>query len=172
MRIEIRTLDEHISRLSGDLRLFTTHDAGERDRFFSVGDDEHVGSQSAFDAVERGELLTWSCATDHDTTSSEFVEVECVQRLAQLVKYIVRDIGDVVDRPLANCFESFGEPVRGWTNLHAAHEARGVTRTQIRIVDLNRSQARGFSFGFDRSFFRQAQLLALDNRELACDTDV
>src|SRR6185369_7095887 len=139
MRIEVCTLDQHISRLCGDLRLFTTHDAGERDRIFGVGDDEHVGGQSAFDAVERGELLAGSCATDHDTTSSEFVEVECVQRLAQLVKHVVRYVCDVVDRPLANCFESFGKPLRGWTNLHAAHETRGVTRTQIRIVDLNGS---------------------------------
>src|SRR6185503_19993055 len=172
MRIEVRTLDQHIVGLCRDLRFFTAHDPGKRDGLLSISDDEHVGSQSALDTVECGEFLARCRTTDNDATSTEFFKVECVQRLAQLVKHVVGDVCDVVDGTLTNRFAAFGEPLRGWTNLYTAYKARGVTRTQIRILDLNGSQARGVSFGFDRSSFRQPQMFLFDYRQLTCDTDV
>src|SRR3569832_825820 len=156
MRREVSTLDQHVFSLTGDLRLFTTHDSGEGDCFFSIGDDEHVIREGSLHAVERLELLTTVGATYDDPSTIEFLKVEGVQRLAQLVKHVVGYVGDIVDGTLADGFETFHEPIRRWTNLHTTHEPRRISRTQIRILNLNGSEIGSPSFSFRRLRSRQA----------------
>src|SRR6185503_17416234 len=120
MRSEVRALDQHIFSLIGDLRIFAAHDSGKSDGFLRVCDDEHLVRERTLDAVESLELLTGIRTTHDNPSAAEFLKVESVQRLAQLVKDVVGDVGDVVDRTLADRFESLHQPIRRWTNLHAA----------------------------------------------------
>src|ERR1051325_9674723 len=102
----------------------------------------------------------------------DFEKLEGVQWLAQLVKHVVSDVGDVVDGTLTDSFETFHEPIGRWTNLHASDETSRVSRTQIRIFNLNGREIRRASFSFRRFRRRQAQLTLLDDGHFARDADM
>src|SRR6185437_4761158 len=141
----------------------TTHDSGECDCFFTIGDDEHVVRQRSLHAVERLELLTGVGAAHDDPSTAEFFEIEGVQGLAQLVQHVVGNVGDVVDGTLTDGFETFNEPIGRWTNLHASHETRRIAWTQIRILNLYRSEIRRATLSFGRLRRRQTQLALFDD---------
>jgi len=69
-----------------------------------------------------------------------------MQGLAQFVEDVVRDVGDVVYRTLANRLQTFRQPIGRRCDLHAAHDPRRVTRTQIGIANFDRCEIARFTF--------------------------
>src|SRR6185369_1553104 len=165
MRIEIRTLDQHIGSLRRDFRLFAAHNSSQRHRLLGVGNDQHVAGKSSLNTVESLQLLSRCSTTNNDATTAEFFEVESVQRLAEFVQNVVGDVGNIIDGPLTDCFETPGQPLRRWANLDASHESRGITRTEIGIFDLDGSQARRSPFSLRLFTSRQTQVTILDHTD-------
>ena len=92
-------LDEHVRGVSGDLAVPASHDTGQGDGPFRVGDDRHGRRQLVFTAVECLQALTRRRPPNPDLGSRDARQVERVQRLVRLQQHIVRRIDDVVDRP-------------------------------------------------------------------------
>jgi hypothetical protein len=135
LRVEVGALDEHVRRSSGNLRLLAAHHARDGDGARGVGDDEHLLVQLALDAVERLQLLARARAPDDDALLVQLREVEGVERLAHLVHHEVGDVGDVVDGALADGLKPLHEPLGRRRDLHAAHDARGVARAEVFVLD-------------------------------------
>ena len=105
----------------------------------------------------------------------ESIEVERVERLAELVEHEVGDIDHVVDRPQPDGAEPLAQPPRGRTHRdpfdHPSREAR--TAFGIHDLDLGAQLGRGRReqlLGNRRR--RLVEPFAECRRELACDTDV
>src|SRR6185437_6604084 len=60
-----------------------------------------------------------------------------MKRLTKFMQHIVGNISDIVDRPLANFAQAFGQPGRRWSNPDSTNNPRGITGTQILVADLD-----------------------------------
>src|SRR5438132_1397009 len=56
------------------------------------------------------------------------------------MQHIIRDIRDIVDRALTNRFKLLHQPLWRGSDLHAAHESRGIAWAEIGIEDFNRRE--------------------------------
>ena len=63
-----------------------------------------------------------------------------MQRLADFMKHEVRDIGNVVNWPLADHFQSLRQPIWRRSDLDTTHDTGSITGTEIRIANFNRSE--------------------------------
>src|SRR5690242_4039819 len=69
------------------------------------------------------------------------IEIKSMDRLAHFEHYKVGYVGDVIHRPLADRFEPLGQPRRRRSYLDSADQPRGITRTEVGIEYLHRSNA-------------------------------
>src|SRR6185312_12096016 len=152
-RIEICALDEHVFGVVVNLRVLAAHDAGERNAFLLVGDQEHVAVQRAFDVVERFEFFALSGAADDDgglfrlvtsaATGNEVI-IESVQRLADFHHHEIGDVHDVVDAADADFFQRGAQPIGAGADLHAFDDARGVARAEFGVIDADGNEVLHF----------------------------
>ena len=73
------------------------HHAGQGDRLLGIGDHQVVGAELALLAVERGQRLALARAAHHDAAAGELLQIESVQRVAQLEQGQVGGVDDVAD---------------------------------------------------------------------------
>ena len=106
--IEPCGFDENVLRLGRDHGVPAAHDAGEAESFLFVGDDEVVGIEDAFDAVERLQLFAFAGAADDDA-AFDLVEVEGVGGMAHAEQDEVGGIDGVGDQLLAEQGEALGD---------------------------------------------------------------
>src|SRR5581483_870846 len=104
-----------------------------------VADEQIVGSQLSFDAVEGGEFFDCAGAPHQDFFSGQTIEIEGVQRLAGFEHDVVGRIDDRVDRANAAGFQAVAQPGRRRRHGDAVHEPRGVARAEARVLDLQRA---------------------------------
>ena len=149
MRLEIGALDQHVLGTDSDLAVEPTHDAGQGDTLGFIGDQQCVSRQLVFLLIERREFLAIGGVAHDDHRLGRTVRyreqmiIERVQRLAGLEHHIVRHIDNIVDAPDANQFKCVAQPGRAGANLHAANDARVVTRTMLGVVESYIDQRRG-----------------------------
>src|SRR5207244_11122980 len=96
------------------------------------------------DSVQRFDRLALARSPNDDAIFRQLREIESMQRLPQFVKHIIRYIGDVLDRSLADRFELFHQPLRRGRDLHAANNPRGITRAEVGVANLYGGQVRCF----------------------------
>ncbi len=112
LRIDVgsnQALSSAIVVVAADTSLVAAaHDAGQRLRAIAVGDDEHLGRQRPLLPVERRQRLAGPRRADAQRRAGERVEVERMQRMAELEQHVVGDVDDVADRADAGG----GEPLR------------------------------------------------------------
>ena len=58
---------------------------------------------------------------------------------------VIRNIGDVVDRSLPDGFDFLYQPWRRRTDFHAPNDSRRVSRTEIRIQNVDRRKLAGLT---------------------------
>ena len=84
---------------------------------------------------ERHQGLAGARAAHHDAPLGELVEIEGVQRVPEFPHHEIGDVGDVVERPQPDRFDEVDEPGGRRGDGDAAHQARGVSRASLEIVD-------------------------------------
>src|SRR6266404_4942661 len=136
-RSKIRALEQYIGGVGADLGIGAAHDAGERDRSSTVGNDQIVREELARDAVERDERLAATSASDDDPPVGDPRQVERVERLPPLQHDVVRHVDDVADRPHADHREADLHPRGRRRDTHAANDACRVPWTEVRRVDVD-----------------------------------
>ena len=136
-RVEVRALDEDVLRLVSDLGVKTAHDAGHGDWAIAVTDQEVVGGEGTFDAIERRHLLALGRAANDDFGSAEPREVEAVNRMAPLEQNQIGRVDDVRQGAKAEIVQSVAEPEWRWSDFDTRHERGAVPRAAIAIGDLD-----------------------------------
>lgn len=132
---------ENVGGAGVHLAVEAPHDAGQGDRFFGVGDDEHVGGQRVLGAVQSGKGFLGMGAADDDAAAGQAMEIKSVQRLAELEHDVVGYVHDVVDAAQADGFQTPDEPVGAGADADALDQAGDVEGTEIRLQDLDAGQA-------------------------------
>src|SRR5439155_24755410 len=121
--------------------------------------------------VERGELLRVMGAADDDVVSGDAIIVEGVQRLAELEHDVVRDIDNVVDRPLAERDQALLHPLGRRRDLDPFYDRRQVATAQVRRLNLHRYTAFDLSAALFVIERRLAYGLARQRGDLAGDAE-
>ena len=112
-RVEVGGFDEHVDRRLGDLGVRAAHDAGDPQDALgaAVGDEQILGVQGAFDAVEGRVPLPRPSAADDDRPAQP-AEVVGVQRLAEIEHDVVRRVHGQGDRPHPRGGQAVAQPLR------------------------------------------------------------
>ena len=97
----------------------------------------------------------------------KFVEIEGVQRVAQLEHHVVRHIHHVVDRFLSDRFQALPQPVRRRLHLHSAQHPRRETPAQIAGFNIHVRRLRCFFRGFFQFGMQLLQRQAVNRRHFA-----
>ena len=178
-RGEVGGFDEDVDGRVVDLGSLSAHDTGESDAFLAVGDQQVVGRERVFLAVEGGELLVRSGAADHDgrfavVAAADETIVEGVERLAGLEHHVVRDVDDVVDAAETDLLERGAQPIGAGPDLHALHDASGVARAEVRRLQPHGDEVRdvlGAGGGRRQLGGRDPERVAGHGGDLAGDAD-
>ena len=136
--VPVGDLEEHARRRLGDLGAVAAHDPGDRGGALVVGDEAVGGAERADLVVERDDLLTLLGAAHDESPTGDAVEVERVQRLPGQQHHVVRDVDDVVDRPLPRRRQARLEPQRRRADRDVLEHARGEPRAEVRRLHLDR----------------------------------
>ena len=141
-RMEGGRFQQHRRRRLRHLRLEPAHHAGQRDRRLRIRDSEHIGRKLLFVAVDHHHLLALPGASHDDLASAQLLEIESVQRLAQLQHHVVRDIDDDVDRAHPAGDKPLLHPARRFSHPHVLDQRGDVAIAQVRVGDLHRRPRR------------------------------
>ena len=114
------------------------HHASQRDRLLRVGDDEVFGRELAVNAVERLQNFAFARAAHDDRAALQQIEIEGVRGMAKLVQRIVGGVSDVVDGARAQQLQTLDDVLRRRADLDVADDARGISRTALRVFDDDR----------------------------------
>ena len=131
---EHRTFQENSRSCRGHFARLAAHHAGQRDGLFRVGDDQVVGAQLPLLAVQGYERLALARTADDDFFAGELVEIEPVQRVAELEQREVGRVDDVADRPHAAGPQTLLYVQWRGAYANALDQARDVTRAPLRIL--------------------------------------
>ena len=108
--------------------------------FCSSAIKQHFVRQRALLIVERLEFFAGSGAADDDgrlavRAFGDEMIIKRVQRLAGFQHDVIRHVHDVADAADADFFQRVAQPIRARPDLHAFDDARGVTRTKLRVFN-------------------------------------
>ena len=98
---------------------------------------QHVGVEHALDVVERRHPLPRPRTAHDEPPARDEVGVERVHGLAGEEHHEVRDVHDVVDRPLPRRHEACLQPRRRLRDGHVLEQARGEAGAELRSLDLD-----------------------------------
>ena len=126
---------QHTGGGRGDFAVGAAHHAADADGFVRVGDQQVVGSQDAFHAVQGGELFARRGAAHEDVTVGHGVQVKGVQRLVELQHHIVGDIHHIVDGAQAGAGQAVLQPVGRGADFDAGDDRCGVAEAQVGVGD-------------------------------------
>lgn len=169
-RVEVRALEQHVRGALVNLALGAAHHAGERDRARVVSDREIARFERAVLAVERAQLLA-RLGRAHAHRAAHAIEIERVQRLAELEHHEVRHVDDVVDAAHPCGFELVDDPLGRRRHAHAAHDAGRVTRAARAIFDRDAHVLRRGVARLAWRELREAELAAEQRAHLARDAE-
>ena len=100
-RIEIGSNQAHSIRMLRVLKLNfafrAAHHAADAERVRRIADHGHVFCERPLHAIQRAQLLAGTSAAHDDAMFVQFVEIECVQCVAQLEHHVIGDVHHVVD---------------------------------------------------------------------------
>ncbi len=136
-RMEVGALEEHVLRPGVDLALGAAHHAGERHRASAIGDHEVRGLERPLLPVEGEQPLAGARRAHAHAAAPQPIEIEGVERLAELEHHQVGDVHDVVDAALARGLEARRQPGRRRRDAHAPHDARRVAVAAGAVLDLD-----------------------------------
>ncbi|GIV03242.1 MAG: hypothetical protein KatS3mg015_2072 [Fimbriimonadales bacterium] len=128
-------LEEYPTRLRRHLRFFASHDPCDGHRTLGVADHEHPRFELSIHAVQCANLLSGLCGTDNNAPFLEPVEVEGVQRLAQLQHHVVRGVYDDVNRSHAGRRNTALNPLRGRPGFDVRPNPRSIPWAQVGDLD-------------------------------------
>ena len=168
-RVEHRALEENPRRALAHLAALPAHHAGQRDRLRGVGDDQVVGEKLALLAVERRQELAFARAPHDDAGAVEAIEIERVQRVSQLEQRQVGRVHHAVDGPHAARAQPLLHGERRGPDAHALDDARHVSRTALRVLDLDARRQLALPRRRDE---RQPHRCTDQRRQLARDAEV
>ncbi len=133
-RIEVRALEHDDGCPLGDFGCRATHDAGNGDGPFGVGNDQHVGGELARLSIEGLDRFASLRRPHANLRAGQFREVERVHRMSHLEQHVVGDVDDVADGTDAGGLQPCLHP-RGRGPDGHVRDSAGVSRTQIGILD-------------------------------------
>ena len=132
----------------------------------------HVFRQRAFGAIERADFFAGLRATNDDAVLLQFIEIESVQRVAQLEHHVIGHVHHVVDGFFADRFQALPQPVRRRLHFHSAQHARRETPAKIRRRDFHARRVGYFFRGFFQLGMQRLQRQAVNRRHFARDAQV
>ena len=106
-RVEVSRLDQDLGGCLGGLGETSPHDARQGHRTLGIGDHQRrlrewlstgLSARTHDRAAQKLQCLALGHAPDDDPGARDLLEVEGMKRLAPLVKDIVGDVDDIVDR--------------------------------------------------------------------------
>ena len=92
----------------------------------------------------------------------DFIEIKGMQRLAQFEHHVVRNIDDIVDRGVAQRFETLAQPIRRRLHFHPAHHASRESRAKFRRFDRDARRLRDRRRGFREFRLHRLQRKAIE----------
>ena len=140
-RLEIGRLEDDGGGRRRHFGSGAAHHTGDALSAFPVRDDQHVGVQFSFDAVERRRALTRLRAARCQRGAGEKRQVVGVHRLAKLEVDVVGDVNEVADWPYAGRQQTRGHPRRRAADRDVGNRGR-EPRAQLGIVDRHRDAIR------------------------------
>ena len=167
-RREEGRFEEQFARLQRDAALLAAHDAGHRQRFLVIGDDEHVGGEFQRLLVEQQELFARTRhARAHGAGKARVVEG--VQGLPEFEHDVVGDVDQRRDRADAAALQATDHPFGACrARIDAADDAAAVARAGGRR--LQRDRTGHFAGDGDRGDLREDGAGAGERCDLARDS--
>ena len=133
--LERGRLEHDLSDRVRDLGVGASHHAGDARRAAGMRDHERLRIEHATLVVERRQRLARACAPRDQGVPGEAFAIVRVQRLAEVVRDVVRDIDDVGDRPDAHTVQPCLQPEGRRRNRDTGQDAGREARAQVRVVD-------------------------------------
>ena len=133
--VKARRFKDDGSRILHDAAVFAAHHTGHGDGLFRIRNDEHILSERALHAVERGNLLAVFRTADDHAPTLEIAQVKGMHRLAVFQHDIVCDIDNVVNRAHAARAQPLAQPARGRLNAHILNHRAHIAVALLRIQD-------------------------------------
>ena len=130
LRIEIRGLDEDVAGPLGGAGVLAAKHAAKPEHPAVVGDDAHIGIDRIALAVEAFERLA-PLAEPGSDRALDLVGVVDVKRAAAVVRDVVGDIDQRVDRPEPDRLQATLQPLGARSVPDAANDAAGEDRAGV-----------------------------------------
>jgi len=150
--------------LISDRGELATHHTRQGGRFLAVGDYQVAGLQAVIFAVQCKKSLFLFGASDNDGRAGivfvftcQHVIIKRVQGMTGFQHHIVGDIHHIVDRPEAGFNQGALDPERGFANLDMIKQPGCVTRTELRVPDLQFEGHRAILASGGSDKFRKAE---------------
>ncbi len=97
--------------------------------------------------------------------------IKRVQRLATFKHDVIRHVHDIANAADADFFQRAFKPVRTRPDFHTFDDARGVTRTNLRVFDFHRNQVSCLAAAGRKFDLCNPQRITSDRRNFTCNTD-
>ncbi len=169
--IPVGRLEEHARRGRGHLALGAAHHAADAHRVLGIAHHRHVRAEGALLAVEGLDPLARLRATHHHRVPGEGVEVEGVERLAQLPHDVVGHVDQVVDRAQADRAQPLGEPGRRRLHREPRDHPGAEARAEVGGLHVHRGEGGGVGLALGGEHAGEAEGRAGEGRDLARDPD-
>ena len=142
-RVEPGAFEQHRLRAAGYSRLLAPHDAGQGHRPFGVGDDQSVFGKFPLLFVECAQGFAVPRPPHDDFLLPQTVEVEGMKGMAQFHQHVVRHIGDIVDGPNPDRFQTLCQPSGRGSDANISDHSCAVPVAEFRIGNLDGSRVAG-----------------------------
>lgn len=129
--VEEGAFQEQIAGIVAHTAVLTAHHAGDGQRAAMISDDQSIGTQADFLAVEQHQLLALF-SHPHANAAIDFGEVEGVHRLAELEHHVVGDVHRCIDAANIGTTQALDHPQRGRARqVNVTYNATEVTRARL-----------------------------------------
>ncbi|KPW89077.1 Uncharacterized protein ALO79_06617 [Pseudomonas syringae pv. castaneae] len=137
--VEESTFQKDVASAGSHAAVLATHDTGDCQSTLVVGNDQGVGTQADFLAVEQNELLAL-LRHAHTNAAVDFGQIESMQRLTQLEHHVVGDVDSGIDAAHVGTTQALDHPQRSRTRqINVADDAAQVTRACSRSQYFDRA---------------------------------
>ncbi len=165
--IPVGRLQQHPRGGARHLAVRAAHHPADADRALGVAHQRHVGVERPLLTVQGLGALARPRAPHHHRVLGQRVQIEGVQRLAQLPHDVVRHVDQVVDRAQAHRAEPLGEPGRRRLHGESGDHAGAEARAEVGRLHPHRGEAGRLHVGLGRDHAGEAEGCAGEGRDLA-----
>ena len=135
---EVGRLEHDRRRVVAHLGVGGAHDAGDALRRLRVCDHEHRREELALLPVQRAQHLARPSAPRRQARAAQMRVIVGVERAAEVVHDVVRDVDDVRDRAHPRGVQAGLEPERRRADLDVLEDARREAGAEILVLDRDR----------------------------------